>query len=154
MSERKEYEKIRKKYKKLPKWKWIEANFKIKTEEEWHVLEIIRYSIAEKLSIVGKIIIEPIVSGGRDYSSYLERRMFSKKELEELFKVYQEIQELGWKSASLKVDEFSEKSFVEWITEVKKEWDVLRPKAVKLCKKISKGWGEFKKPEQNTAYHG
>lgn len=154
MNEREEYEKARKKYRKLPCWKWIEANFKIKTEEEWHILEKVRYSASEKLTFIAKILIEPVISGGGEYASFLERKMLSEKEAEELFKSFKEIEELLWSSTEIAVNEFSEKDYIEWITILKKRWDDLRPKIAKFCKKLSKGWKYYNKPDEQTAYHG
>ena len=80
--------------------------------------------------------------------------MFTTKEIEELFKIFKVMQEYGWSSTEIWIEEFSEKEYAEWIAEFKKEWDGLKPKIIKFCKKVSRGWKDFKKPEQNTAYHG
>jgi hypothetical protein len=148
-----EYSKLRKKYKKLPDWEWLGKNFKIKMEEDGHILDQIRCSVVEKLDMMAHSIIEPIIGGGENYCCYYERGMLTPVEKEQMFEVYKVLQSLLWKSNSIAVD-FDEKDAAEWLIDVKEKFEEVSPTLVKLCEKLSEGWGSYKKHEVETAYHG
>lgn len=148
-----EYSKLKKKYRKLPEWTWLRKNFKIKIEEDGHILEQIRSSVVEKLDLMARSIIEPIIGGAENYCCYYERAMLSAEEKKEMFQIYKTLQALLWESNMLAVD-FSEKGAAEWLAEVKKDFDAVQPKLVKFCKRLADGWGKYKKSEVETAYHG
>ncbi|MEM5814839.1 MAG: hypothetical protein QXD77_03410 [Candidatus Aenigmatarchaeota archaeon] len=148
-----EYSKLRKKYKNLPDWEWLNRNFKIKMEEDGHILEQIRCSIVEKLDMMARSIIEPIIGGGENYCCYYERTMLSSDEKTQMFEIYKMLQSLLWKSNSIAVD-FDEKDAADWLIEVKDKFEDIRPVLTKLCEKLADGWGAYKKHEVETAYHG
>ena len=148
-----EYSKLRKKYKKLPDWEWLNRNFKIKIEEDGHILEQIRTSVVEKLDMMARSIIEPIIGGGENYCCYYERSMLSGQEKADMFDIYKVLQSLLWKSNSIAVD-FDEKDAAEWLADVKGKFEDIRPTLVKLCDRLSDGWETYKKHEVETAYHG
>lgn len=153
MQPRAEYSKLKKKYKKLPDWEWLNRNFKIKIEEDGHILEQVRCSIVEKLDMMARSIIEPIIGGGENYCCYYERGMLTSEEKAQMFEVYKVLQSLLWRSNSIAVD-FNEKDAAEWLADVKEKFENMRPNLVKLCDKLSEGWGAYKKHEVETAYHG
>jgi hypothetical protein len=148
-----EYSKLRKKYKKLPEWEWLSRNFKIKFEDEGHVLDQVRASVVEKLDMMAHSIIEPIIGGGENYCCYYERGMLNTDEKAQMFDIYKVLQALLWKSNSIAVD-FDEKDAADWLAEVKGKFEKIGPSLVKLCEKLSEGWGSYKKHEVETAYHG
>jgi len=148
-----EYSKLQKKYKKLPDWDWLNKNFKIKIEDEGHILDLVRSSMVEKLDMIAHNIIEPIIGGGESYCCYYERGMLTPQEKEQMFDAYKVLQSLLWKSNAIAVD-FDEKDAVEWFADVKKSFESVSPILVKLCSKLSYGWGNYKKKEVETAYHG
>ena len=153
MQPKTQYIKLRKKYKKLPDWEWLRKNFKLKIEEDGHVLEQIRSSVVEKLDLMARSLIEPIIGGADNYCCYYERSMLSAQEKKEMFHVYKTLQSLLWKSNCLAVD-FSEKGAVDLLVEVKNVLEKDRSKLVKICEKLSSGWASYKKSEVETAYHG
>lgn len=153
MQSKAEYSKLRKKYKKLPDWEWLNRNFKIKIEEDGHILEQIRTSVAEKLDMMAHSIIEPIIGGGENYCCYYERSMLSAQEKTDMFDIYKVLQSLLWKSNSIAVD-FDEKGAAEWLAEVSRKFEEVRPALIKLCDRLSDGWENYKKHEVETAYHG
>jgi hypothetical protein len=148
-----EYSKLNKKYKKLPNWEWLNKNFKIKIEDEGHILDQVRAAVVEKLDMMARSIIEPIIGGGENYCCYYERSMLTTDEKSEMFEIYKNLQALLWKSNSIAVS-FEEKDAAEWLIEMKNKFEELRPKLVKLCDKLSDGWTTYKKHEVETAYHG
>lgn len=148
-----EYSKLRKKYRNLPEWGWLRKNFKLKLEEDGHVLDQIRSSAVEKIDLMARSIIEPIIGGADNYCCFYERTMLSAQEKREMFHIYKVLQSLLWKSNRLAVD-FSEKGAAEWLTEVKAVLEKSRPKLVKICNRLSDGWANYKKSEVETAYHG
>lgn len=147
----KEYEKLRKKY-NLPNWNWIENNFPLKVEEDIPILLQIRKSISEKLYNILNII-EPIIAVTESYKSFIERNMVSKKERENIFEVYKQLQSLLWTSDKISID-YKEKECASWIKEVKNSWEKLKPELISVCEKLSKEWKVYKREETKTAYHG
>ena len=152
MQPEKEWEKLRKKHKKLPDWKWISHNFYVKTDEG-ELLKSVQLAIVEKFDTIAHSSLEPIISGGENYSSYFERRMLTEAEREHLFDIYRQLRALLWESNKIAVD-FSEKDFAEWLSTVRLKWDVLRPKLAKVFDKLATSWEKYKKPTEETAYHG
>jgi hypothetical protein len=148
-----EYSKLRKKYKKLPDWEWVNKNFRLKFEDEGPVLDQVRASVVEKLDMMAHSIIEPIIGGGENYCCYYERGMLTPVEKEQMFEIYKALQSLLWKSNAIAVD-FDEKDAADWLADVKGKFEDLGPALVKLCEKLSAGWGTYKKHEVETAYHG
>jgi len=148
-----EYSKLRKKYKKLPEWEWLDRNFKMKMEEEGPLLDQVRCSVVEKLDLMARNIVEPIIGGGESYCCYYERGMLTPAEKEQLFEIYKVLQSLLWKSNSLAVD-FEEKGTAEWLADVKEKFEEVGPNLIKICEKLSDGWCNYKKHEVETAYHG
>jgi len=148
-----EYSKLRKKYKKLPEWEWLDRNFKMKMEEEGPLLDQVRCSVIEKLDLMAHSIIEPIIGGGESYCCYYERGMLTPVEKEKMFEIYKVLQSLLWKSNAIAVD-FDEKGTAEWLANVKEKFEEVGPALVKLCEKLSDGWSSYKKHEVETAYHG
>lgn len=149
-----EYAKLRKKYKKLPEWSWLNSNFKVKVEEgAGHILDQIRSSVVEKLDMIAHSIIEPIIGGGENYCCYYERGMLTGDEKGEMFEIYKILQSLLWKSNSIAVD-FDEKDAADWLADVKRKFENAGPTMVRLCNKLSNGWSTYRKHEVETAYHG
>jgi len=153
MRPKEKYSRLRKRYKKIPEWKWLQANFKLKIEEDGHILEQIRASVVEKLDTMARSIIEPIIGGADSYCCFYERTMLTAQEKKELFNIYKTLQGLLWKSNALAVS-FSEKDAARWLAEVKEKFEYIQPKLVKICKKLSDGWLKYKKSEVETVYHG
>lgn len=152
MQAEKEWAKLKKKLRKLPDWSWIDKNFHPKTEEGKIMVNVQR-AIMDKLDYVARDMIEPIIGGSENYCCYFERRMLSETEREHLFEMYRELMAILWHGNKIAID-FSEKDFAGWLSDVKKSWDVLRPKLARFYEKIATSWEKYKKPAEETAYHG
>ncbi len=148
-----EYSKFCKKFNGAPSWDWLNKNFKIKVEEEGFLLEQVRNSITEKLDMIARSVIEPIVSGGENFCCFYERGMLSAQQKAMLFEIYKNMQALLWKSNALNVN-FSEKAAAEWLAQVKQVFDKYRHPLVEICERLAAGWENYKKSEVETAYHG
>ncbi|MBU5557524.1 MAG: hypothetical protein QW751_03270 [Candidatus Aenigmatarchaeota archaeon] len=152
MQPEREWAKLRKKYRKLPDWKWLDANFRIKIEEG-RLVDNVRIGIMDKLDHIAHDMIEPIIGGGENYCCYFERRMLTEAERERMFDIYRQLMAILWVGNHIAV-EFSEKDFAEWVTTVYNDWEKLKPVITELFDKIAVGWTEYKKPSTETAYHG
>ena len=154
MSQKEQYVKLKKKYKHLPEWEWINKNFRLKEDDDGGpILEQVRKAIIDKLDIVARSIIEPIIGGGENFCCYFERKMLSPAEKDEMFNHYKVLQALLWRANALGVD-FSEKGAVEWIVQVKGDFEKMKPKILDITDKLSKGWRGYKTSEVETSYHG
>jgi len=152
MQAEREWAKLKKKYKKLPDWKWIDDNFRIKIEEGTFA-ENVRLSVTDKLSHIANDMIEPIIGGSENYCCYFERRMLSVVERERLFDVYRQLMALQWVSNHIAVD-FSEKDFANWMITVYNGLEKLKPIIIEMFDKLALGWSEYKRPPIETSYHG
>ncbi len=153
MSPEKEYVKLRKKYKKLPEWSWIQKNFKMKFDDEGPVLEEIRHGMTDKIENIAQNVIEPVISMSESYCCWFERKMITPQEKDKMFQIYKQLLSLIWASNRVSV-EFSEKDLAEWIVEVKKHWDPMKNGVVAFCKTLETGWKTYESKEEKTAYHG
>lgn len=149
--ESKEYSKLRKKYKKLPSWGWVEKNFCFKPEDG-PILAEVKHNIFEKLESVAEDL-ESLISVGENIESFFERKMLTQQERDELFDVYKNLKSLLWSCNKVSI-EYSEKQAAEWIVSAKESWEKLKPDIIKFCDKLSTGWKTYKKPETDTSYHG
>jgi hypothetical protein len=86
--------KFKEKYPRIPEWEWLNRNFRLKLEEESHVLEQVRSSVSEKLDVLARNTIEPIIAGGESYCCYFERKMLSEAQKDELWDIYRRLQAL------------------------------------------------------------
>lgn len=152
MQQKEQYAKIRKKYKQLPDWGWIDKNFSIK-EDDGPILDQVRKSIADKLDIIARSMIEPIISGGNNFCCFFERKMLSGAEKEEMFEYYKTLQSLLWQSNAIGV-EFSEKDAAKWIANAKKDFEKMKPRLLNISGKLSNGWRNYKSSNVETMYHG
>ncbi len=146
-----EYEKLRKKYKNLPQWAWMQKSFPF-AEEDGPVLLQLRKAISDKLEEVASQI-EPIISGGEDYRSYFERRMLSAQEKEELFNLYKKLRSFTWELTKLSL-QYSESDYCKFLESLKSRWEDIRVGLEKFSERLSEGWKEYKKESESTAYHG
>jgi len=153
MLPREKYLKIQAKHPKLPEWDWLNRNFRLKVEEDGHVLEHVRASVVEKLDVLARSTIEPIIAGGESYCCYFERRMLTEVQKDEMFDIYRRLQALLWRSNALSVD-FSEKAMAEWLADVRVEMERIKPRMLAICGRLSDGWLSYKKQPTETAYHG
>jgi len=149
-----EYSQLRKKYKELPELKWLENNFDFSFDKEginplWQVM----ISISHKLNDTVKNDIEPLISGSESYDTWIEKRMFTKDERDELSELYRELKAVIWESKKLDI-EYSEKDFIDWISDTAKFWESKKEELKKICNKIAKGWKKQKPSEDGTVYHG
>ena len=152
MQPEREWAKLKKKYRKLPDWKWVSDNFKIKTEDG-NLCDNVRLAVEDKLDHVAHDMIEPIIGGGENYCCYFERRMLSEAERNRLFELYKQLMALLWAGNMLAV-EFSEKDFADWLSTVKAGWEELKPELSVTFEKLATGWKTYKKPAGETTYHG
>ena len=152
MQAEKEWAKLKKKWRKLPEWSWLFKNFHPKTEEGILTMNV-QNAVMNKLDIVAREMIEPIIGGSENYCCYFERRMLSDTEREHLFEIYRQLMAMLWKGNKLAVD-FSEKEFAEWLSDTRKNWDAMKPKLSKFYEKLAISWEKYKKPAEETAYHG
>jgi hypothetical protein len=150
MSARKDYDKLRKKYKALPNWAWLEENFKVK--DETPVLDTIRVAIGDKTDGICHSIIEPLIGRNDNFCCWFEKKMISKDDYSELFGMYKKFQSILWMSNEISLGP-KEKLYVEFIVKTKKIWDKHASGLSKLCGKVSKGWETYKKKEVETYYH-
>lgn len=151
MQEPKEYAKLRKKYKKLPNWGWVEKNFFFKPEEG-PILEQIKRSMFEKLEAIAEDM-ESLISVGENIESFFERRMLTQQERERLFETYKALKSMIWSCNRVSI-ECNERQQADWIISTKEQWEKLKPDIIKFCDKLSTGWKTYKKPEADTSYHG
>ncbi len=149
--ENKEYSKLRKKYKKLPSWEWVEKNFFFKPEEG-PILAEVKHNIFEKLENIAENL-ESLISVGENIESFFERRMLTQQERDELFGVYKNLKSLLWACNKISI-EYNEKQVADWIVSAKESWEKLKPDIIKFCGKLSTGWKTYKKSEAETNYHG
>ncbi len=147
----KEYEKLRKRYKKLPSWDWVEKNFFFKPEEGLMLVQIKR-NIFEKFESIAEDM-ESLLSVGESLESFYERKMLTMQEREKLFEVYKTIKSLLWSCNKISI-EYSEKQHADWIVSAKTSWEKIKPDISKFCEKLSEGWKTYQKPETDTSYHG
>lgn len=152
MQAEREWAKLKKRYRKLPEWGWLNANFHIKVEGE-NVIESVRLAVSDKLGEVAHDMIEPIIGGGENYCCYFERRMLTGSERERMFDVYRQIMALLWVSNHLAVS-FSERDFAEWLATVHNGWEKLKPIITDMFDKLADGWTEYKRTAAETSYHG
>ncbi|MFZ3076881.1 MAG: hypothetical protein WA139_00315 [Candidatus Aenigmatarchaeota archaeon] len=149
--EPKEYAKLRKKYKKLPSWDWVEKNFFFKPEEGPMLVQIKR-NMFEKFESVCEDM-ESLLSVGENLESFYERKMLNQQERDKLFELYKIIKSLLWSCNKISID-YNEKQHADWIVSAKDSWDRMKPGIAKFCEKLSEGWKTYKKPETDTSYHG
>ncbi len=149
--EPKEYARLRKKYRKLPSWEWVEKNFFFKPEGG-PILAEVKHNIFEKLESVAEDL-ESLISVGETIESYYERRMLNQQEREKLFGVYKNLKSLLWSCNKISI-EYNEKQVADWIVSAKESWERMKPEIAKFCEKLSLGWKTYKKPENETNYHG
>jgi len=147
-----EYKKMKKKYKKLPDWKWIDENFEMK-EECGRFSLILREAVRDRLSAVVSNMIEPLISGSENYCCWFERKFITGEEKEELFEVYKALQALLWEESASSIED-GDKELADFLIDLKKAWDAHMPRVAELCRKVSAGWKGYKKNEVETAYHG
>lgn len=144
---------VRDKYPKIPDWEWLNRNFKLKFEDEGHLLEHVRSSVSDKLDAITHSIVEPIIAGGENYCCYFERKMLTDVQKNELWEVYTQLQALLWRSNALSVD-FSEKAVADWLIDVKGTLDKTKPRLLAICGRLAEGWQKYKRETTETAYHG
>lgn len=149
--EPKEYAKLRKKYKKLPSWEWIERNFCFKPEEGL-IFEQIKRSMFEKMESIAEDM-ESLISVGESIESFFERKMLNQQDRERLFETYKILKSLIWSCNRISI-ECDEKQHVEWIISAKSSWEKIKPEIAEFCDKLAQGWKTYKKPEADTSYHG
>lgn len=149
--EPKEYTKLRKKYRKLPAWDWVEKNFFFKPEEGLILVQIKR-AIFEKFENIAEDM-EPILAVGESLESFYERKMLAQKERDKLFEIYKNLQFFLWSCNKISV-EYDEKEHANWIISAKKSWEKIKPEIAKFCEKLANGWKTYQKPEAETGYHG
>ena len=152
MGPEKKYQRLKKKYKKLPNLKWLEENLNIKLEEGFPVLEQIRSQTVEKL-LKTRDMIEPLIGASETYSSWFEKKMITQKEKEELFKIYKKLQIIFWKANKIGLGS-PEKDYVVWIKSLKGFWDEIKPALTSIFEKIAVGWEKYHKKEIVTYYRG
>lgn len=147
----KDYAKLKNKNKNLPEWKWIENNFRPEFEEG-NFLEQLREEITGKIGET-KNMIEPLIAGSENYCCWFERKFLSAKDKEDLFNIYKDLLSLIWFSNKINVN-FSEKNHAEWLSEVRKIWEKWKDRISSIFDKISVNWKDYKKPVEETTYHG
>jgi hypothetical protein len=152
MQHEREWAKLKKKYRRLPDWKWLKANFHIKVEDG-NLIESVRVSVSDKLDQVAHEMIEPIIGSNENYCCYFERKMLSEAERDKMFEIYRQLLALLWQSNRLAVD-FSDKGFADWLTKICADWERLKPAITKMFDKLATGWQNYKKQTEETAYHG
>ncbi len=149
--EPKEYAKLRKKYKKLPSWEWIEKNFHFKPEDGL-IIEQVKRNMFEKLEAIAEDM-ESLISVGESIESFFERKMLTQQERERLFETYKILKSLIWSCNRISI-ECNEKQHADWIVSTKEQWERLKPDIAKFCEKLAEGWKNYRKPEAETSYHG
>jgi hypothetical protein len=154
MEAEKEWKQIKEKYSELPDWKWITHNFKLSVEEDVLLIQQVRFAISEKINYIAHTIIEPFISGMESYRTWIERKMVTKQERDEMFEFYKKLKILTWESTKLAMETTDEKKIAEWIIKLSKEWDELTKYTTKICDKMIDGWKEHEKSEASTMYHG
>ncbi len=152
MQNEREWTKLKKKYRKLPDWKWLNANFKIKVEGG-NIMESVRIAVSDKLDQVAHDMIEPIIGSSESYCCYFEKRMLTEAERDRMFEIYRQLMALIWSSNKIAVD-FSEKNSAEWLSKVYADWEKLKPVITAMFSKLADGWQKYKKPTEETSYHG
>lgn len=152
MQHEREWAKLKKKYRKLPDWKWLKANFKVKVEDG-NLVDSVRVAVSDKLDQVAHDMIEPIIGNSESYCCYFERRMLAETEREKLFEIYRQLLTLLWQGNMLAID-FSDKGFADWLAKVHTDWERLKPVITTMFGKLATGWQNYKKPTEETCYHG
>ncbi len=138
----------------MPQLSTITEKFKIELEDEEEILEQIRQELSDKLFAFSEKIIEPIIVGGESYASLFEQEMLSRKEREELFKLYKKIQVLKWENNFISITQ-DEKKTAEWIKKTWELWNTeLESQLSGICEKIAENWKELKPKKENTVYYG
>jgi hypothetical protein len=145
-----EWSRLGRKYKKLPKWSWLVTNFVIKADEK-PLTSAVKAGVTEKLSNV-KDMIEPLLSGTESWCCWFERKMLTKAERGRLFEIYQHVQALLWRANAVTISA-AERDFVDWLADVERRWNRLKPSLSAICSKLATGWERYK-PEAKTVYHG
>ncbi|MFH0829990.1 MAG: hypothetical protein V1887_02405 [Candidatus Aenigmatarchaeota archaeon] len=144
---------FKEKYPHIPEWDWLNKNFRLKLEEDTHLLEQVRASVSEKLDVLARSTIEPILAGGESYCCYFERKMLTDVQKEELWDIYRQLQALLWRSNALSVD-FSDKETANWLSDVKGTMERVKPRMLAICGRLADGWTKYKRETAETAYHG
>ncbi len=152
MTPEKQYQKLKKKHKKLPDLKWLKENFNLRLEEGLPILEQIRVQIVDRIEKT-RGLIEPLIGASETYSSWFEKKMLSKREKEDIFKIYKKLQMIYWRANKVGLGS-PNRYYVDWLISVKELWSDLKPLLTSVFDKISVSWGKYHKKESDTSYHG
>jgi hypothetical protein len=147
----KAYDKLRKKYRKLPSWKWIEKNFEVKRDASENILIEIRKAVIEKFEGICDTI-ESLLTGETLYA-FVERSFISSRKRDEIFETLKKLQALIKEGKKISL-EFDEKEHADWISRVKISWEEMKPFLRELFDTLSKGWENYKGRKKETSYYG
>lgn len=138
----------------LPQLASLTEKFDIELNADDELLEQLRIEMSDKLFTFSERILEPIMAGSDSYSSLFEQDMLSKKERQEIFRLYKKIQALKWENNMLSISK-DDKMTAEWI---KKTWELWNTELEfylsTICKKLADSWTNMNFPKEKTNYHG
>jgi len=148
----KQWKLYKKKYKSLPDWKWIDKTFGSIPDEDSKILEEVKKIMVEKLKEI-KDLLEPFLSGSTDFTYWFERKMVTKKDIDNMFDIYKKIMVILWESRHASISN-DEKELAAFISKIAKDWDSLTKYPMRLSIKLADGWKKYKKEEEVPIYHG
>lgn len=148
-----QYRKMQDKF-KLPQLNELKETFKFELEDNDKIFDQIRSEISERIFTFSEKIIEPVIAGSESYSCIFEQEMLSDKERQRLFDIYKKIQVLKWENNLLMLQP-DEKRAAVW---VKKTWEIwndeIEDELSKVCRKLSRSWGDLKFKNDKPTYNG
>ncbi len=149
-----EYEKLKKKYSKLPDYDKLDFEFEISSiEKPQFLLRKIKEKIEEKLEILINILSDILQPDTGSFATLYECNHFNEKEKQQILELYKKLMSLY--RASLESHFILEDSTdVELIKQITDEWPGSRKQAVPILNKLKQCWHTSHQAKEILNYLG
>ena len=151
---KKEYEKIKTKYKELPDFDVINFEFEISSiEKDGFILRRIIERITEELEYLIGLIDDILQPDTNSFAALYECDCFGSEEKKEILDLFKRLMVYNREAIEL-IIEMDDKKTVDYICRIIKEWKELRKQSAKYIKKLKQSWQETKEYKEILQYLG
>ncbi len=137
---RKEYEKIKAKY-KLPSFDYLDEEFEISTikiEEQAKLIKAVLRAIANKISVFMSVLESVIDPSHQTMHDLIEKSNITDEEKQKMFALYKTLGKLYHESFLVFLQD--EKEITHYISMLVREWPKIKEKQISFTKQIVQSW--------------